>query len=231
MAQMNQFINEIKKMAKEYNNYSDKAFQSVIDNLFLKNLWGKWKAMGIDEYDSESNTKQTLIPGHIYAFKYKADKPTTYDNGKIKFEYFDRLPIILCLGHKDNIIHAINLNLCSYGLRALILNDLYNMDPDFFRYKASDQSHMGQMPISGTISKFFLTPGNVDKFLQYIKNKYHIQNTGFIFRTYDIKKIQGIRFIETWQWKYIPFIDYKQNVKNSTLQLIQSITGVNKIRI
>lgn len=231
MAQTNQFIDEIKKMMNEYSKYTDKAFQSIIDNLFLKNLWGKWKAMGIDEYDSELNNKMTLIPGHIYAFKYNTETPTVYDNGRIKFEYFDRLPIILCLGHKDKIIHAINLNLCNYALRTLILNDLCNMDPMFFRYQASDQAHQGLIPISNTLQKFFLNPENIDKFLQRIKDRYHVKNTGFIFRTYDIKKIQGIRFIEPWQWKYIPFIDYKQNVKNSTLQLIHSITGINKIKI
>ena len=72
---------------KEYSKYTDKAFQSIIDNLFLKNLWGKWKAMGIDEYDSELNTKMTLIPGHIYAFKYNAEKPTKFVSFP-KYEYF-----------------------------------------------------------------------------------------------------------------------------------------------
>lgn len=225
------FIQEIRNMTKEYSKYTDKAFSSLIDNLFLKNLWGKWKAMGIDEWDSESNTKMTLIPGHIYAFKYNAQSPTIYDNGRIKFEYFDKLPIILCLGHKDNIIKAINLNLCNYALRTLILNDICNMDPAFFRYKASDMAHMGQVPISNTIQKFFLNQDNVDLLLKRIKELYKVKETRFIFRTYDIKKIQGIRFIEPWQWKYIPFIDYKQNVKNSTLALIHSITGINKIRI
>ena len=77
----NSYIQEVRKMMADYEKYKDQAFTKIIDNLFIKNLWGKWKAMGLDEYDSETNTKQTLIPGHIYAFKYNADKPTTYDNG------------------------------------------------------------------------------------------------------------------------------------------------------
>lgn len=225
------YIQNVRKMMQDYQENKDKAFNKIIDNLFLKNLWGKWKAMGLDEYDSESNTKQTLIPGHIYAFKYNADKPTTYDNGKIKFEYFDRLPVILCLGYKNKVIRGINLNLCNYGLRALILNDIYNMDPEFFRHTASDMAHRGMIPISNTIQKFFLLEENIDKFLERIKTRYHIQNSGFIFRAYSPQKIQQIRFIEPWQWKYIPFLDYKQNVKNQTLQLIHSITGINKIKI
>lgn len=227
----NSYIQEVRKMMADYEKYKDQAFTKVIDNLFIKNLWGKWKAMGLDEYDSETNTKQTLIPGHIYAFKYNADKPTTYDNGQIKFQYFDRLPIILCLGYKNGIIMGINLNLCNYALRTLILNDIHNMDPEFFRHTASDQAHKGQIPISNTIQKYFLLQDNIDKFLERIKTKYNLKNTGFIFRTYNPSKIQSIRFIEPWQWKYIPFIDYKQNVKNQTLQLIHSITGINKIKI
>ena len=58
-----------------------------------------------------------------------------------------------------------------------------------------------------------------------------LKNEGFIFRTYNINKIKDIRFIEPWQWQYIPFLKYKQSVKESILTMIQNITGINKINI
>ena len=64
---------------------------------------------------------------------------------------------------------------------------------------------------------FFSKKENQDKFLNYIKIKYKLSNTALIFRTYNINKIQQIRFIEPWQWQYIPFINYKQSVKESVL--------------
>lgn len=64
---------------------------------------------------------------------------------------------------------------------------------------------------------FFSKKENQDKFLNYIKVKYKLSNTALIFRTYNINKIQQIRFIEPWQWQYIPFINYKQSVKESVL--------------
>ena len=88
------FFNDIKEMNENNDKYEDKAFESIVSNLFLQNKWGKEKAMGLDEYDSESNSKLTLIPGHIYAFKYMATHTTKYDDGKIKFEYSDTLPLI-----------------------------------------------------------------------------------------------------------------------------------------
>ena len=57
-------------MNTENDKFEDKAYSSVIDNLYIKNLWGKEKAMGLDEYNSEQNTNLTFIPGHIYIFSY-----------------------------------------------------------------------------------------------------------------------------------------------------------------
>lgn len=225
------FFTDIKKMNKTNDKYEDKAYESIVENLFLLNKRGKWKAMGLDEYDSESNSKLTLIPGHIYMFKYITDTATKYNDGHIKFEYYDTLPLVLCTGNNKNIISGINLNLCSYELRTLILNDVYNLDPDFFNTKASEQAHQGQLPISQNISKFFINDNGQTKLLNYIKKKYNLQNTGFIFRTYNIKKIKDIRFIEPWQWQYIPFLKYKQSVKESILNMIQNITGISKIKI
>lgn len=227
---MNDFLKDIlDKRKKRGQYYKDKAFNSIVNNLFIENKHGKWKAMGIDEYNSEENSKFTMIPGHIYSFMYLADKPTVYNDGQIKFEYYDRLPIILCTSYTKNLIRGINLNLCNEALRTLILNDVINLDPNFIKHDASEQAHQGQLPISKNITKYFMT--NESLFLKRIQDKYKLTNIKFIFRTYNPDKIRKIRFIEPWQWQYIPFLNYKQYIKETELKLIQQLTGISKIKL
>ena len=233
MIKQNKFIQDIQKFnKKDKKNYEDKAFTKVIDNLFLKNLWGKEKAMGLDEYDSEKNSKLTLVPGHIYAFRYMAKTPVKYEFGEIKFEFSDTLPIVLCMKNNANTISGINLNLCNYDLRTLILNEVYNLDPEFFDRKASEQAHRDQLPLSKNISRFFMSESNQTAFLHMLVKKYHLQHYDLIYRTYSTKNIKTLRFIEPWQWQYIPFVKFKNaELKDNVLKLIWRITNIDKIKI
>lgn len=227
----NKFITDIKRLKEIDKNIINKSYNKIIDNLFIKNLWGVEKAMGLDEYASETNTKLTLIPGHIYAFRYKANKPTLYQKNEIKIEFYDNLPILLCFNNTPTTISGINLNFCNYALRTLILNDIYNLDQEFFKHNASEQAHTGLLPISKNITKFFMNKSNQTLFLKRIVEKYHIQNYDLIYRTYNVKNIINLRFIEPWQWQYIPFLTFKENIKTEILQIIQFITQIDKVKI
>lgn len=228
----NKFLEDVVKRNKEQNDkYEEKAFKSIIENLFIKNKWGKEKAMGLDEYDSEKNRNLIFVPGHIYTFKYMSNTPVKYEKGLIKIEFLDTLPIMLCLSVSEKTVFGINLNLCNLALRTLILNDIYNMDPEFFNRDATVQAHQGKFPMSKRVTSFFMVKENVEKFCNYLIKKYKLKETALIFRIYSINKIQAIRFIEIWQWQYIPFINYKQSIKQSILQSIQLITGINNIHI
>ena len=76
-----------------------------------------------------------------------------------------------------------------------------------------------------------MNKNNQTLFLKRIVEKYHIENYDLIFRTYSSSNIKTIRFIEPWQWQYIPFVNYKQNIKTNILQLIQHITKIDKVKI
>ena len=227
----NGFIKQIRKMNEKNDKSEEKAYNKIIENLYIKNLWGKEKAMGLDEYDSEKNSKMTLIPGHIYMFRYLASEKTVYDNGEIRFEYFDSLPILLCFSFNNKTVSGINLNFCNYALRTLILNDVYNLDPWFFQHEASVQAHKSLLPVSKNITAFFMNKDNRTLFLNRLVQKYHIENYDIIYRTYNTNNIKTLRFIEPWQWQYIPFVNYKQNIKTNILQLIQHITHIDKVKI
>ena len=86
--------------------------------------------MGLDEYDSESNSKLTLIPGHIYMFKYVTDTTTKYNDGRVKFEYYDTLPLVLCTGNnKNNDVNNVSQMEQIDGKSIDVIN-IYDLDGD-----------------------------------------------------------------------------------------------------
>lgn len=111
----------------------DRAYESLITFLYRLNLRGKEKARQIDEYDSETlfgNT--TLVPGNIYIFLYKAEKPTVYDDGTFSLKFYDSMPILLVTHAEKNCVRGINLNLCNQAVRTGVINTLHNLDLPFF---------------------------------------------------------------------------------------------------
>ena len=107
--------------------FASKAYKSIVQNILVENKHGDEKSMGLDEYDSERYTNKTLFPGHIYNFIYKADRPTIYNDGKMKFEYYDSYPLVLITHIDQNMVRGINLNLCNFALRTHILNSLLKL--------------------------------------------------------------------------------------------------------
>jgi len=165
------FIKDYKD--KQQNGFSEqekRAYESIIQILFRLKLYGKEKARQIDEYDGESLfSNTTLYPGHIYAFIYKAEKPSLYDDGNIKFVYSDTLPIVLVTHMEPTFVRGINLNLCSYPMRAYILNTLHNLDLQFYKRGNLDMATKQKAPISENVMKTFMTPEKEKAFFDFIK--------------------------------------------------------------
>ena len=72
---------------------------------------------------------------------------------------------------------------------------------------------------------------NLTLFLNRLTNIYKLKTYSYIYRTYNVQNIKYIRFIEPWQWQYIPFLNYKGSIKTNVLQAIQHITGIDKVKI
>lgn len=229
----NSFLIECRNIAqKGLTEQEKRAYESIITILFKMKLHGKAKARQIDEYDGESLFKgSTLYPGQIYAFIYRAETPTVYDDGKTRFEYYDSLPIVLITHAEKNIVRGINLNLCNYGLRAFILNTLHNLDLSFYQRGNLEMVTKGQAPISNNVARTFLNADTEKKFYEFIKASCHLKNTGFIYRSYAISRIQEIRMIEVWQHKYIPFLTYTGEIKKDILETIHRMMGITDITI
>ena len=227
------FIEECKKNAQNgWNIQESAAYESIIQFLFRLKLYGKEKARQIDEYDGESMFRNTtLYPGHIYAFIYQSDTPSTFNDGRIKFVYSDTLPIVLVTHIEAGKVRGINLNLCSYGLRAYIINALHNLDLQFYERGNLEMVNNKRMPISNNVAKIFLNQDTEKAFFEHIKNACKLEHTEILYRTYAVRNIKYIRMIEIWQHKYIPFLTYNGEMKKDILELIHKVTGTDKVHI
>ena len=227
------FIQECKKLIRENQKVQqDKAYESLIRFLYQLKLKGKEKARQIDEYDGESlfgNT--TLIPGNIYIFLYKAENPTLYDNGQIKFKFYDSMPIVLVTHTKNKIIGGINLNLCNPALRAGVINTLHNLDLPFFSRGSMLMEGNKKVPLSESVTKTFLDPQKENMFINTIAQEYKLKDFNILIRNYNIDRIQQIRMVENWQHKYIPFLTYTGEIKQDVLELIWKVCGINNLSL
>ena len=225
-------INDFIKNVQNSKHDSAKAFQDIITDLMVRNKKDVEKCKDIDEFDSESNMPGVLIPGNIYIFTYNAQNPVVYEvPGEKPIEFYDSVPLVLITSNTKTSVRGINLNLCNYGLKTLILNIFYNLDPSFFEGDAQKLAAKKQSVLSQKILTF-LAKGNAEATLNaYLKKMYNINSYDIIFRNYNVSNIKKIRMIEPWQWKILPNLDYAGNIKKEVLDKIHKITGISKIKI
>lgn len=225
-------INDFIKNIQNSKHDSAQAFQDIITDLMVRNKKGEEKCKDLDEFDSESNMPGVLIPGNIYIFTYNVQSPAIYEvAGEKPIEFYDSVPLVLITSNTKTTVRGINLNLCNYGLKTLILNIFYNLDPSFFEGDAQKLATKKQAVLSQKILTF-LAKGNAEAILNaYLKKMYNINSYDIIFRNYNVSNIKKIRMIEPWQWKILPNLDYAGNIKKEVLDKIHKITGIAKIKI
>lgn len=233
---MNSFLESIRGNLKSsgLDNLENQANTSLIINPFQKSESPENKQVDdlSGEYNSEALLpKNQIIPGNIHSFIYNAEKDSEYEyNGNV-VTFTDKLPIVLVMKNTGKTIQGINFNLCTRDLRILILNALQNMDEDFFKSSAEEQASKGKFPLSKNILGFFQKPDAVDVFRNYLKSFSNKVNFDPIFRTYSISRIRNIRYIEPWQWSQIPFINYKQSIKQDILEFIHKSTNMSSLKL
>ena len=148
-------INDFIKNVQNSKHDSAQAFQDIITDLMIRNKKGDEKCNDLEEFDSESNMPGLLIPGNIYIFTYNAQNPVVYEvPGEKPIEFYDSVPLVLITSNTKTSVRGINLNLCNYGLKTLILNIFYNLDPNFFEGNAQSLAAKKQTVLSQKILAF-----------------------------------------------------------------------------
>ena len=200
----------------------EKAYDYIISELFLNDS----KDAPLGEFNAiEGTMTKTFVPGNIYIFGYKADNKLQVNVDEIhSFEFYDKMPIILCTGVNKKYVSGINLNMCPCNVKTCVLNEIWNLDPEFYNSQSTSNK-----PFSENTLKFFADTRNIPKFQKYLVSKYKVEDSFLIFRNYLIEKIERPKYIEHWIWKYVPFLTYKASIREATLKLIQSnVLGKSK---
>jgi len=204
--------------------YETMAYKTIITDLMVSNVKGIKRAVDLTYWSDEDEFARygSFIPGNFYAF--------LYDGGKVvqgNQEYHDRVPVMLALGvgedkksHRE-YVYGLNFNLLPGLTRAVILKEIHDIDASFFDVEIYKDHTKGRHVFSKTVLKSLQPDGGV-KFIKYISKKFNVNKDCFAFRRYYIDNISRYRLIDVWQWKYIPFLEYKEGIRGAEIKKLQS---------
>ena len=206
--------------AKEYTKL---AYKTIVTDLIVTNKKGISRAVDLEYWSDEEDFARfgAFVPGNFYIFLYDAEKVT-----QGSMTYHDKVPVMLALGvakeEKTNreYVYGLNFNLLPSITRALILQEINDMDKTFFEIDIYKQHSQGKHPFSKHVAKALGKDGGYT-FVNAIAQKYKIDKNSFAFRRYYISKISKYRLIDVWQWKYLPFLEYKDGIRGVELKKLQ----------
>lgn len=204
--------------------YTKLAYKTIVSDLIVLNKQGISRAIDLEYWTDEADFARydTFIPGNFYIFLYEGEK---VQQGNL--EYHDKVPVMLTLGvanePKTNrqYVYGLNFNLLPALTRALLLQEINDMDKVFFENDIYKMHSKGQHPFSKNVLKALGKDGGYS-FVNAMAQKYKIDKNSFAFRRYYISRIKKYRLIDVWQWKYIPFLQFEEGVRGAELKKIQT---------
>lgn len=203
--------------------YEKLAYKTIVTDLIVTNIKGIKRAVDLEYWSDESDFARygTFVPGNFYIFMYDAEKVT---QGSLS--YHDKVPVMLALGVAKEektfreYVYGLNFNLLPGATRAVILQELNDMDKDFYEKNIYKEHTKGNHPFSKKVLTYLQKDGGYS-FIKSMIAKYKINKDSFAFRRYYMSKISKYRLIDVWQWKYLPFLEYKSGVRGAELKKIQ----------
>lgn len=159
-------------------------------------------------------TKKLLLSADEYLYKIK--------QWVAENSFYEVIPTILVRKlfngkNGEKYIHGINLNYCSKSVKEAIIQELYNIDPEYFDKIVWDLAKLGTWAPSEAIAKTVIN----DSWLRYISLKYKLTNIDLLSRTYKLSNVGIIRYVDTWMYNYIPYLNYRDCVNEKELAIIQ----------
>lgn len=193
----------------------------MIDNL-VKNLTGSTKSKQITAMDMESKMKG-VVPSMFYIFSYLTE---LYDSTG-KYTYKDVIPLILCTNFDNDYIYGLNFNFLTGPYRAVILDYIMELFPQFYSDTLSRAVETGDYVVNENLAKILYDEKLRLALFSMIKNKFSI-DLNLIYRRYIINNIVDIRLLEYDVWKYIPFLSFGESIRGANLAEVQSEILANK---
>lgn len=221
-------MNYIKLIKNDFirKEYEDLAFKTIVTDLMVKDVQGPKRAVDLEYWSDEKDFARfdSFIPGNFYVFLYDGEKVTQGNQ-----TYHDKVPVILTLGVGENekkmkYVYGLNFNLLPGITRAVILQEINDFDKQFFENDIYRDHSKGNHVFSEKVLKMLQADGGV-KFIKMMSEKYNINKNSFAFRRYYLERISKYRMIDMWQWKYLPFLEYREGIRGAEIKKIQSMNA------
>ena len=143
-------------------------------------------------------------------------------------KFYEVIPTLLVrkVFQKDGetYIHGINLNYCSKDVKKSILEEVYNIDPNYFDKEIWEIAKNGSWRWSDKVAKSLMS----DEWLKMICAKYKLTNINLLAHTYKLSHIEKISFVEVWMYQYLPYLNYDNAVDGKSLQELQKMLVTTK---
>lgn len=195
---------------------AEQATQSLVQLLLVDNKRGKEKTNELTGMNMESTFNYTVLPSMIYTFLYDSPDAEKIDDSNFK----DHLPVILCTSFDGKYVTGLNFNLIPNDIRANILDIIYNGFTDFYEDTVNDAVSKNKAVLNEKFASLLINEKSRADFIKILNDKLGISVSN-AYRVYDIKYIRNLRLIEYDNWKYVPFLSFKDSVRGAGLATLQ----------
>lgn len=193
--------------------YENQALEYLVGDLLDRKLTGVTKSKQLSAMDMESSAPDIFVPSMFYTFMYTS--PNSENAGK--FEFKDRVPLILCTSNESGYVTGLNFNMIPSNIRAVILDMIVDSNKDFYENKIYSS---GNFIVNQAFANSLINETSRTEILNIFNRGTGIKVSNS-FRVYDKSYIMNPRLIEYDTWKYIPFLNFKDAVRGVELGKLQ----------
>ena len=191
------------------------AFDFLVTDLLSKNLRGNDKQRTLTAHNMEDMLKNQFVPSMFYLIMYaKSDRQESIGNN----EFYDVCPLIFCTGSNGKYITGINFNFIPNDIRARVMDIVTDSQQKF--YDKIETMNVTDVRVNTPLGSLLISENGASAFISFIKAKIGVDLSNCL-RTYNISNIANVRLIEYDEWKYIPYLSFKDSVRGANLANIQ----------
>lgn len=195
---------------------AEQATENLVQLLLVDNKRGSGKTNELTGMNMESTFNYTVLPSMIYTFLYDSPDAEKMDETNFK----DHLPVILCTSFDGRYVTGLNFNLIPNDIRANILDIIYNAFSNFYEDSLNDAVSKNKAVLNEKFAVLLMNDRQRADFMKILDAKLGM-NISNAYRVYDVKYIRNIRLIEYDNWKYVPFLSFKDSVRGAGLATLQ----------
>jgi len=200
------------------------ALEYLVTDTLQKRLTGPNKSKQFTAMNMEQYAPATFVPSMFYTFMYNSP----VDEVVNKFQFKDRVPLILCATYENGYLTGINFNLIPCDARSLVIDSIISSNPGFYENDIIDAIPKHKFAVNTFLANTLINPAARNDFFYYLDAVTGLKISN-CYRVYKEEFILNPRLIEYDTWKYIPFLTFKDAVRGVQLGKLQTELVNNSI--